>query len=188
MISNSYFDTAKTRLKILLRVVIVVSIVMFATACTATQKNNVIAPKPTEVEPEIPVISTGQTSKTVTKSDSFTDTMSINTNTPEYLSEELVSIQINSGELVFTNHTVSPVLFEAFPQELLAVIEWGPCDNPMICPDLVVQPEATKKLKLNQIVNRDTKILVIFWWQLLEKEGESRYIISDIRQQEFSLR
>lgn len=187
MISNRCLDTAETKLRILLRVVIVVSMVMFVTACTETQKNNAIAPKPTEVDPEIPVISTGQTSKTVTKPDSFTDTMSINTNTPEYFSEELVSIQINSGELVFTNHTISPVLFEAFPQELLAMIEWGPCDNPKICPDLVVQPQETKKLKLKQIVNRDTKILMIFWWQLLEKDGENRYMISDVKQQEFAL-
>jgi hypothetical protein len=100
---------------------------------------------------------------------------------------EPVSIRLESRQLVLTNNTSEPILYEAFAQEILALIEWAPCDNPDECPEKVVSPGETVRIGLRTVTNRDTKTLVVFWWNVTPTVEGPGFSVTNINMVEIEL-
>ena len=82
-----------------------------------------------------------------------------------------VAITVSSTELIISNNSPYPIYHEIFPNELLRLIEWGPCENPSECPELRTDPEDVKRYDLHSLVYEDERHFTVFWWHLSEPEA-----------------
>lgn len=91
-----------------------------------------------------------------------------------------VTVDIESDALVVTNNTDNLIGYEAFPEEILVTIEWAPCDDPGYCQDRIVVPDETRRVDLRRLINKDTTVLVVFWWPLVEQADGQGYVVTDV--------
>lgn len=169
----------------ILAVLFVMTSSLFLAACTQMNSDAGIASISTEIAARAVVAETSQATDQATPPGSVAITLST---TPfGYPTKAPMTILIEGDELVFSNNTEAPILVEAFPQELLAVIEWGPCSDQRNCPELVVLPGQTKKTKLNRIVSPNTDIITVFWWNISEQDGGKGYFAGEVHSHDLSL-
>lgn len=112
---------------------------------------------------------------------------SSNSDTEAIMPKQDVLIWIESNKLFVANNSEDIVYFEAFPNEVLSVIEWGPCDDPESCKNKALLPGEEKSLSINRIVNRDTTGITVVCWNLEESESESRYEVTNQNSASFDI-
>lgn len=103
-----------------------------------------------------------------------------NANTPTPMENEPVTIQLIEDEIVLTNNTSTLIYYEAFQQEILAVIEWAPCTDPVTCLEKRVEPGQAEHIGLESIVGVNTEVVTIFWWHLAKNPDDKGYHTTDL--------
>jgi len=88
--------------------------------------------------------------------------------------DEPVSVATIGDELAISNNTPETIYYVVFPQEILPLIEWAPCQHPDNCPQDRIEAGQRVHLPLKTVANADTNTVVIFWWHLVKNpEGDS---------------
>lgn len=106
---------------------------------------------------------------------------------PDADTSEPVSVRTDSSNLYISNNSSSDIYFEAFPQELLAVIEWAPCDSPEKCQDKLMKPKSEISISNKRIAGRDTMTITVFWWNLVKVTNEERYEVINLNFTDLSI-
>lgn len=90
-----------------------------------------------------------------------------------------ISVTVNDDNLELVNNSSVDVYFEAFPQEMLAFIEWAPCENPEKCQDKVVKPNNEVLIPLRKIADRETTMITVYWWSLEKAPNDELYEVTN---------
>lgn len=85
-----------------------------------------------------------------------------------------LEVLLAAETLSLTNNTSTPIYHFIVPSELLPVIEWAPCSSPDRCsPEGTLSASATQSFLLADLLQEDTDMLSVFWWQLDEQNAQS---------------
>ena len=83
-----------------------------------------------------------------------------------------LEVLLAADTLSLTNNTSTPIYHFIVPSELLPVIEWAPCSHPDVCsPEITLAAGATQSFLLANLLQEDTEMLSVFWWQLDEQSS-----------------
>lgn len=103
-------------------------------------------------------------------------------------SGEPVSVIVSGDELIITNNTTSAIYYVVFPQEILPLIEWAPCQHPADCAEIKIEAGQSVQLSLHIIADANTTIITVFWWHLIEKTDGSGYYNPDLTSLDIEIR
>lgn len=81
-------------------------------------------------------------------------------------------IVLSTDEFVVTNHTLAPIYYQLFPTEILPLIDWASCESPAACQDVQILPEQSKTFPFSGIQDKGSESISLFWWHILEDQGQ----------------
>ena len=93
---------------------------------------------------------------------------------------EVISAWLENDQLHISNNSDKDIYYEVFPEEMLALIEWAPCDDILTCQDQRLKPEDKVSIPIGQIVTKDTRRITVFYWNLVMHEIDQRYRVRNM--------
>jgi hypothetical protein len=94
-----------------------------------------------------------------------------------------VTVVALSSKLIIWNHTSDAVYYVVFPRDLLPLIDWMPCSDPVTCTNKI-QPGNRITVKYDEFMpeQKDDEA-VVYWWHLARRMdgGIEQYAPDELR-------
>ena len=93
---------------------------------------------------------------------------------------EGISAWVEDDQLHLSNNSDKDIYYEVFPEEMLALIEWAPCEDVQACQDQRLMPEEKVSLPIKRITTKDTLRITVFYWHLEAHETGQRFQVTNM--------
>ncbi len=94
-----------------------------------------------------------------------------------------VTVKVLVSNLIISNHTSEVVYYAVFPRDILPLLDWLPCSDPVRCTNKI-QPRRWAVVKYDDFMGekRDDEA-VVYWWHSVKilDDGTERHEPDEIR-------